>query len=233
MDETNNITFESYFSGNMSAKEALDFETALDSNPELSEEYKFFLSVKESTFDIHRDLLREQLDIVVAIDNEHKENKTNNVKPKKTSKIINLIKITSAVACLFLIGFWVGNMSKPQGNEELFATYFETYTPQNSRGESAELLQIDRSDLNTPELKLLYASGQLSQSLDMNKYEEAIDILAKISDESALRDQKYWYLGLANLKVGKMEEVKKNFTYLKSVSNFKKQEIEKILSAIK
>jgi len=236
MDETNNITFESYFSGNMSAKEVLDFESALDSNPELSKEYELFLSIKKSTSDIHRDRLRNQLDTVLAANNSSDSEisiSEDKAPSKNTSKIIRLIKMASAVACLFLIGFWVLNMNAPQDNEAIFAEYFEEYTPQFSRGTDMPTSTEDKSDLETPEQKLIYANDVLSQSSEDSEYKEAIEVLTEITDVSMLRDQKYWYLGLANLKIGNIEEAQKHLTYLQSISNFKKQEIEKILSTIK
>ena len=230
--EENDKSFEAYFHGKMSSKETLDFETALKANSQLKSDYEFYVAVKRSASEIKKDELRSQIDDI-NLDKNGEEQKVRYLTAKKKStKVISLLKSAVAVAALFIVGFWGYNVVQAPSTETLFAQNFAEYTPQFSRGENAELPTIDKSELNTPELKLMYASDILSQSLESTKYEEAIKILFEITDMSMLRDQKYWYLGLAHLKIGDIPEAKKHFIYLQSISNYKKKEITTILSAL-
>jgi len=216
-------TFDSYFHGRMSAKESLDFETSLEADIELKVEYNLFLQIKKSTSDIERDKIREQLESVKISDNQ------SSLGEKKDTKIFSMVKWVSAVAALFIIGFWGYKSAQNMSSEQLFAQNFEVYEIQQSRGVDAiPFPDIGRAALNTPELKLLYSTIKM----ESNEMTEAINVLNEISDDTSLRDQKYWYLGLANLKSGKITEAKKHFIHLQKLSNYKKSEIEDILSKL-
>lgn len=228
--ENNYDSFESYFYGRMSAKEAMDFETALNENAELNSAYEDFILIKKAASDIQKDKLRLQLE---GIDIEEKNSKTEEQTRNKSTRIYTLMKSAAAIAALFIIGFWGYQASQKNSPEEIFAQNFEAYTPKQSRGEKTEFPSIDsRIEASTPELKLLYATGILSNSSDKDEINESIEVLSEISDETAFRDQKYWYLGLANLKIGNIQEAKTHFDHLQKLSNYKNQEIVKILSAI-
>jgi len=222
-DRFNN--FESYFGGRMSAKESLDFQTALSASPELKAEYDLFLQIKKATSDIQKDEIRGQLEDI-GISNS-KENIESSAK-QDTTKIYSLLKWASSIAALFVIGFLGYQAAQGSNPDQLFAQHFEVYEMQQSRGEPTDLPELDSKNLNTPELKLFYAATIISEGREA----EAIKYLTEVPDESTFRNQKYWYLGLANLKSGNITEAKRHFNHLRKLGNYKKTEIEDILSKL-
>lgn len=237
----NNKTFDAYFHGRMSAKQAIDFQTALEANSQLKSDYEFYLSVKKATLEINRDNLRSQLDNIDL--GKLKEGQVDAGPKAKNSntKLFSLLKSAVAIAALFVIGFWGYQAAQPTDMEDVFAQNFETYLTKQSRGENESTLAKIYNEGNyeqfilqaneiehTPEIDLMLANVYLVT----NQEKLAISTLERISDESSFRDQKYWYLGLANLKEENIIEAKKHFNHLLSLSNYKKKEITKILSAL-
>lgn len=239
MDD-NDKNFEAYFQGKMSAKQSLDFQTAMEANPQLKSDYDLYVSIKRATAEIKRDKIRSQLKSL-DLDEEKEINRTSSSPKNKTSKIFTLIKTGISIAALFMIGFWGYNAAQSTDNEKLFAQNFDVYTVKSSRGgnENNQYAAYKKGNYNaftvladgedhSPELELMLANSYLV----MGKVEYAISSLNKISDDSSFRDQKYWYLGLANLKINNFKETKKHLLHLQSLSNYKKQEATKILSKL-
>ncbi|MGK0317584.1 MAG: hypothetical protein ACI86M_003828 [Saprospiraceae bacterium] len=226
--EENNKRFGVYFHGRMSDNESLEFQSSLKGNPNLKSDYEFYESVKRASSDIRKDELRGQLEEINLEEEPNNQSNTTKKEKVRSTKIFTLIKFAVAIAALFFIGFWGYQDAQKPDIQGLYAQKFETFVPQQSRGENIDLSSIDRNNINTPELKLWYSTILLSE----NKTKEAISTLNEINDKTSFRDQKYWYLGLSNLKTGNFAEAKKHFAYLRSISNFKKQEITEILLAI-
>lgn len=225
--EENYLSFESYFHGQMSAKESLDFQTALSANQKLKEEYEIYLSIKKATSDIEKEKIRQQLESIEIT--EDKEELIDH-SSKGSAKIFSLLKWASSVAAIFIVGFFGYQLIATPSPEALYAQNFEAYEMQSSRGEEdLSFPDIGRIELKTPELKLFYSTRMMAN----DDIDEALKTLNEISDDSSLRDQKYWYLALANLKTGNTEEAIKHLDHLRSISNYKKPEIEEILSAIR
>lgn len=234
-------TFEAYFSGKMSGKESLDFESAMLANPQLKSDYEFYVAVKRSAADIKREAFRKEIE---NIDLDHKQEgqtKTPSAEKRPTTKIFTLMKSIIAIAALFIIGFWGYNTAQAPKKNNLFAQNFNTYSTKNSRGsEENNLKEVYNAGNHeqfvllagevqrTPEINLMLANSYLITG----KIESAISSLENMSDESAFRDQKYWYLGLANLKLNDIDKAKEHLVYLQTLSNYKKQEIKEILKAL-
>lgn len=236
----NNKIFDAYFHGRMSAKEALDFQSSLATTPKLKADYTFYESIKRASTDIAKDELREQIE---EINLEEPHLHAENIITAKRSKvkIFNLIKAAVAIAALFIIGFWGFQNTKSTTSNDLFTQNFEPYTVKLSRGINNDTLSAIYNEGNyehftthadviehTPEISLMLANAYLA----IDKVEFAISSLEEISDDSTFRDQKYWFLGLANLKNKKHAAAKKHFIHLQSISNYKKQEIDEILFKI-
>lgn len=235
MDDEN-ITFQSYFSGKMNSAQMNDFTSALANNSELKERYNFFLAAKKSASLIERDKMREALAGI-----EIKEEIADKVASKSATPILMMAKWVAGIAAFLLISFWTVNTLNPNGSQGIYTQNFQTYQVQATRGGSSDALKELYSEgkyeifiaeaikaEESPELNMMLANAYLN----IDKYKEAIESLTKISDDSSLRDQKYWYLGLTYLKQTNLEESRKNFNKLLSLSNYKKSETEKILSKI-
>ena len=240
MYDTNKI-FDAYFHGRMSAKEVLDFQSSLASTPQLKADYQFYESVKRASADIGKDELRDQIE-EIDLEEPRVHSTTTTAENRPKVKILTLIKAAVAVAALLIVGFWGYQDAKSLSTNDLFAHNFDIYTAKSSRGANPNTLPVVYNEGNyerftiqandvehTPEIQLMLANAYLV----MDKVEFAISSLEKISDDSVFRDQKYWYLGLANLKNKNLTAAKKHFTYLQSISNYKNQEIDKILYKIK
>jgi len=227
--EDNYTSFDAYFHGRMSAKEAVDFQSALDASSKLKADYRAYVSIKRAAFDIQKNKLREQLESVdIAEDPATKEPQ----KGRAPTRVLTLLKSAAAIAALFIVGFWGYQAAQGPSTDQLFADNFEIYTPQNSRGDDTEPSSISRNEESSPESALTFASAILGDK-NTDNIQEAIKALDNIPDESSFRNQKYWYLGLAHLKSGNIKKAKSHFSHLQEISNYKKPEIERILSTIR
>jgi len=236
--EDEDLTFEAYFSGRMNDAEANDFSKALENNPDLKEQYNIYLATKEASSQVERDKMRAELEEVDLEDDVEHALSKERYRPKGRSTII---KWVGSIAAMLLISFFAYNALQAPSSQDLFAFNFETYQVQAARGGNVDALKtlytsgdyelfIEKAltEKESPELNMMLANAYLNQE----KYNDAIKTLTKITDESSLRDQKYWYLGLSQIRLGNTEEAIANFTKLQSLSNYKKQETEEILSKI-
>src|SRR5690554_6882966 len=96
VSEKNIVLFEAYSQGQLSEKEAKDFEARLDYDQEFAEAFEEYTMVEKSLKQIYRNELKQRL---TAIDKELDE-------PEKKSKSAKLIWISSAVAASILIGLF-------------------------------------------------------------------------------------------------------------------------------
>ena len=236
--ENEDKTFEAYFSGKMRSAQANDFLTALDNNEVLRERYDFFLAAKKSASLIERDKMRAELADVGIKEEAPKEN----MPGESATPILKIVKWVASIAAVLLISFFAYNNLQTPSSQDLFAQNFETYKVQAARGGEVDALKAIYTEGDydlfisktltiekTPELNMMIANAQMSS----DQFSAAISTLTRISDDSSLRDQKYWYIGLSHLKSGNNKEAIKNFDHLLSISNYKKQATEEILSNIR
>ncbi len=227
--------FEAYFSGRMHGAELKDFTASLEADGQLNKAYNLYLATKEASALVERDRMRAELDGITIEEIVEDENAGTG------PRIISMMKWMGGMAAVFIVSFLTYNAVQGTGDQDLFAENYVVYKIQEARGEEADDLKSMYKEgayslfleeaihaEGSPELNMMIAHAHLN----MENYAEAIHALNKISDESALRDQKYWYLGLSNLKIGNKEKAVNHFNHLLSLSNFKKQEVEHILSSI-
>ena len=236
--EKNEAIFEAYFSGTLSEKEIEQFNAELDSNMTFHKEYNFFLSLKKATSDIERDNLRSSLNSIEL--NEPDENRTK--KSVFSNKLNTIIFSIVGLGIILLLAYIIFQPFRSTNEPaKLYASYFDTYQVQAERG------------IDTDPLKTMYSKGEYKTFIEsveaVDKSPEVNMMLANvymqsdaftlaentlllITDESSLRDQKYWYLGLVQLKQGNKKEAISYFQHLQSLSQYKKSEIENILSEL-
>ena len=226
--------FEAYFRGKMTDSDILAFNAELDSDPDFKQEYDHFLSVKKATSVIERDKMRAQLNDV----NATKE--SSHVSPTSSSST-SWIKWLIGIVALCFVSYFIFKSISPKQPEELYAQNFEIYEAQSARGD------------NTDELKAYYNKGLYREFIEQatnitkdaesnmmlanaymerNNFALAEKTLENISDDSSLRDLKYWNLALVNLRLNKLEKAEEFIRKLQSLGNFKKSEAEFILSQI-
>jgi hypothetical protein len=234
--EFNEKRFEDYFAGLLSEDEIQQFNNELATNKVFNDEFQYFLALKESTSSIERDNLRAQLnDITFEPDSN------NNTEVKSSSLKGKLIKWALILLSLSMLIYFSYNYFTSDKLEAVYASNFELYEAQSSRGENANaIIQLYKDgkyaefiaeadeDNNSAEIYMMLANAHIKE----NNFKMAEMYLLKISDESSLRDLKYWNLGLVSLKINHIPQAKNHFVHLQSVSNFKKAKIEKILSKL-
>jgi len=233
--ENNEKRFENYFTGLMSSQEVEQFNKELSTNPDFNNEYQYFLSVKKSTAGIARDNFRDQLQhVTISSINTSSKSSSNN----PLSKMIKWGIIILSILLLSYFTYRYFNSNSPQA---IYASNFELYESQTSRGGSAEeitslynngkyaefISRAEEQEIN-PEIYMMLANANMK----LGAFDKAEEYLLKIPEESSLRELKYWNLGLVSLKLDHLAQAKNHFRYLSSISNFKKKEIESILSKL-
>ena len=233
---TNYENFEAYFSGIMSEKDIVQFNKDLEADPSLREAYDIFVAVKKSTSSIERDKMRLLLEDV-AIDTVSSKNTMHTENPKARRSILPWLIVAILLAAIIYYGY--SSMFPATSPDQLYASNYETYQVQALRGDSTadfnqvyasgeydNFLRIVPQENKNAEINMMIANA-LMQTKSFSDAEQA---LLAISDESSLRDQKYWYLGLVNLKMGKENEAKLYFQKLIDISTYKKKETKNILT---
>lgn len=240
--EQNEQRFEAYFKGQLSDDEVLKFNDQLASDQDFNASYQYFLSLKEATSSNMRDDLRAQLEDVDVNSFSANETSThqasNGTASNSNRSFIKWILVLIALAALTYFSYSYFNSSNPN---VLYASNFELYEAQNVRGGNSNELKeyytqgdyetfiIKTTDVElSPELLMMLANAHMQ----VEDYDSAHKVLLEISEESSLRDLKYWNLGLVSLKLNHIPQAQNHFNYLLSVSNYKKAKVKKILSKI-
>lgn len=216
MSEQLYITFENYFSNEMSQEEKLEFENQLQNDADMQQKFEIykettqFLSAK---FDSETIAFKENLK---AISNDN-FSKTNESK----SKVIAFTPWYYAVAASVVIA--LGTWFMMQGNPEYgdFNQHENAYFTERSVGD--ENLNEAQNAFNQKDYKRAVASFQKVPNLaspelqyfyaialiETNDYVKAEAFLNEIkSGTSVYKDKATWYLALSNLKQEKLEECK-------------------------
>jgi len=212
-------TVERYYNDTMSKQERSDFELQLDESSEFKTQVE---DIKTLIFGIKNQSLKEQLD------DFHKEIPETSYKTSSASGFFTLRKLAAAVIILLAVtGFWW--FSTPQ-HKKLYSEYFTpdpglpTVMSSNSNFEFYDAMvnykQADY-DLAIEKWDAIHGKGDtLNYFLGVahlaNKNEKkAISFLKKATQNSefALSNEAYYYLGLAQLKIGNIEEAKLNLEH--------------------
>jgi len=224
MSEQLYITFENYFSNEMSQEEKLEFENQLQNDIELQEKFELY---KETTqflatkFDSETSAFKENLKSISEENFAEKE--------VKKSKVIAFKPIYYAVAASVVFAF--GTWFMMQGNPEYgdFNQHENAYFTERSVG-NANINEAQKTfnekdykktvlafekvqNLTNPELQYFYAIA-LIETNDYNKAEILLNTIK--SGSSIYKEKATWYLALSNLKQNKLEECK---TYLNQISD--------------
>ncbi len=233
--EKNEAVFEAYFSGTLSEKEIQQFNAELDSNMKFQKEYNFFLSVKKAAANIERDNMRCKLKAVNLEESIEKPTRKTNSPNTVKNTISWIIGVGIILSIIYVIFQTLSNTNEPA---KLYASYFDIYQVQSARGTDTDPIKTMYSEGNykgfiskvkaidkSPEVNMMLANAYIQS----DAFTLAQNTLLQITDESALRDQKYWYLGLLQLKQGHKVEAISYFQHLQSISQYKKSQIEDIL----
>nr|WP_321232833.1 tetratricopeptide repeat protein [uncultured Psychroserpens sp.] len=207
-------TIERYYNDTMSKQERSDFELKLDENPEFKTQVE---DIKTLIFGIENQSLKEQLDVF------HEDILEPHFESSSASGFFTLRKLAAAVVILLAVtSFWW--FSTPQ-NEKLYSEYFTpdpglpTVMSSNSNFEFYDAMvnykQGDYKDAIKKWESIHHKGDTLNYFLgvaylaDKNE-KKAIRFLKKATQNSefALSSEAYYYLGLAQLKKGNVEDAK-------------------------
>lgn len=216
MSEQLYITFENYFSNEMSQEEKLEFENQLQNDIELREKFELY---KETTqflatkFDSETAAFKENLKSI------SKENFTE--KEAKKSKVIAFKPFYYAVAAsvVLALGTWFMMQGTPEYsdfNQHENAFFVERSVGDTNLNEAQKafndkdykktVLAFEKvQNLTNPELQYFYAIA-LIETNDFTKAEILLNTIK--SGSSVYKEKAVWYLALSNLKQNKLGECK-------------------------
>ena len=216
MSEQLYITFENYFSNEMSQEEKLEFENQLQNDIELREKFELY---KETTqflatkFDLETAAFKENLKSI------SKENFTE--KEAKKSKFIAFKPFYYAVAAsvVLALGTWFMMQGTPEYgdyNQHENAFFVERSVGDTNLNEAQKafndkdykktVLAFEKvQNLTNPELQYFYAIA-LIETNDFTKAEILLNTIK--SGNSVYKEKAIWYLALSNLKQNNFDECK-------------------------
>lgn len=222
MSEQLYITFENYFTNEMSQEEKLEFEEQLQNDIDMQEKFEIYKDINRfliTKFDVKTTAFKENLKSI------SKENFTE--KEAKKSKVISFKLFYYAVAASIVIAF--GTWFMMQGSPEYgdYNQHENAYFIERSVGDvnlneaqktfnekqyKKAVLAFEKvKNLTNPELQYFYAIALI----ETNNYTKAEILLNTIKlGSSVYKEKATWYLALSNLKQNKLEECK---TYLNQI----------------
>ena len=231
MEEFEHI-FEAYFTNSMRDDEKDAFEKRLEQDAVFKADYDFFIGVKQAS----HELAKEHIRVLIEHNDQGADTK------KGTKNIRRLFPIIISIAALFLIAIvaYPIFLEEDFNPNSFYQENFEAYSPSLNRGgddlkpfiplyESKNyegFLDATKELSSNAEIKMLRAMSHW-QMRDLNS---AKLTLLSISDETAFRDRKYWYLGLLSIKNKENQEAILYFETLKKISQYKSEEVQAILS---
>ncbi|WP_395061698.1 tetratricopeptide repeat protein [Flavobacterium sp.] len=224
MSEQLYITFENYFSNEMSQEEKLEFENQLQNDIELQEKFKLY---KETTQFLATKFDQETFAFKENLKSISKENFTE--KEGKKLKVINFKPYYYAVAASVVLAFgtWFMMQGTPEYGDynQHENAYFtergsiiknlklaqEAFNNKNYKVAN-ENFEIVLKDYDKPEVRFFYGISLLEE----NRFNEATTNFTNLQKgTSVYKEKAIWYLALSNLKQNKIEECK---AYLKQIS---------------
>lgn len=223
MSEQLYITFENYFSNEMSQEEKLEFENQLQNDIELREKFELY---KETTQFLATKFDSETIAFKENLKSISKENFAE--KEVKKSKVIAFKPFYYAVAAsvVLALGTWFMMQGTPEygdynQHENAFfversvgdANLNEAQKAFNEKDYKRTVAAFEKvQNLTNPELQYFYAIALI----ETNNFTKAEILLNTIkSGNSVYKEKAVWYLALSYLKQNKLEECK---TYLNQLS---------------
>lgn len=223
MSEQLYITFENYFSNEMSQEEKLEFENQLQNDIELREKFELY---KETTQFLATKFDSETIAFKENLKSISKENFTE--KEVKKSKVINFKPFYYAVAAsvVFSFGTWFMMQGTPEYGDynQHENAYFtergsiiknlklaqEAFNSKNYKVAN-ENFEIVLKEYDKPEVRFFYGISLLEE----NRFDDAtINFTNLQKGTSIYKDKATWYLALSCLKQNKLEECK---TYINQI----------------
>ena len=210
LSEKNIVLFEAYTQGQLSEKEAKDFEARLDYDQELAEAFEEYTVVENSLKQVYRDELKQRL---IAIDKDLDE-------PEEKPKPSKIIWLTSAVAASILIGLFAVALFGESNHTRLAEKYWpveeglpvrmSTKNPYDAAMNAYKLERWNEAKQLLLELPANdtthYFSGIVA--FKQSDYPQAIRFLEQIPVASSWYHQSQFQLALTHLANGRLEEAR-------------------------
>lgn len=240
-EEARNEMIQAYLEGNMSEKERVEFETAMDQDPDLKAEVSD-LRLIEKDLNAHR--IGEFQTQLTSWEDEYKqalETPPSGFQLRRYLSIAATLTILAVAAIYFM---------KPAGTDEIYDTYYSPYADVlSTRGEAeSQLLSEGMASYNAENYAVAAEKlGQFVEStsdplaflylgisyLELDQPALAVDMLQRAENVSYTAHQAKWYLGLSFLKLDNIEVAKSYFTWISENSNhYKSTQASEILSRL-
>lgn len=243
----NNDLICKYLLGGMDADSEREFAQELKNNPELHKEYEFQKEVAEA---ITEDDIMELRGELESIESSRRKG--------LKLHLTNIQKFTAAASITLFLGLgllwlYIGQITNPQ---ELYASYFQTYPnihSQRSVNKDAQTERLERVAFQAYEEKnwtvavslfneLIDASPENTTyvfyggivNLKQEKPEQAISHFKEVLQEqdNLLASQANWYIALAYLKTGNINQVKYYLDKIITANMDRKEEAKELLQKL-
>ncbi len=245
-----NELLDRFFKGKLTEDEKLRFESLLQSNEDLREEFEFQQAAHEA---IVRNKHRELKDYLQEVDMEMRE-ETKTVKMSHWKPIWKIAAVLLLLVCSTVLILKLIETEDSGAVSQSFISYYSPYPNVVSpitRGEDFNPEDLEKAAF------IAYESGNygLSDSLftrilpyqtdyiqfykgiskfELGEYDSAIHYFDNYlySDGTQLRDQAKWYMALSFLVKGDTTKGKEEMIRLRKSSGYKMDEVERILLSL-
>lgn len=238
------LQIQAYLSEDMSPNEAQAFEKELDSNQALKADFELFKDINEDLGNVELQQFKKKLAVVV--DQDIATSTTTSTPVFKLSR--RILSLAASVLVLAIAGWWMSNQNN-EINPELAAlsesNFLHYPVDDESRGtEDSDKLYdsytakdyaiaattLEQHGLSNQDNKALLFSA--IAYLGDNKAEKAIALLTSLADTPYVSNKKYYYLGLAYLKIGEQEKATTAFKQMNEGDPFIYNKVQGILNQL-
>ncbi len=234
LSEENIALFEAYVQGQLSEKEAKDFEARLDYDQELAEAFEEYTVVENSLKQVYRDELKQRL---IAIDKDLDE-------PEEKPKPSKIIWLTSAVAASILIGLFAVALFGESSHTRLAEKYWPVeeglpvrMSTKNPYDAAMNAYKLERWDEAAQLLLELPANDTTHYFLGIVSFMQkdfpgAIQYFEDVPENSRWHAESEFRLALAYLASGDIEKARVELQRIVELNTLYKQQIARVLEEI-
>lgn len=233
------ILIQRYFSNSLSKEEKVLFDDLLKNNQQFSDQFHFEQDLQKAISDQKRTELKSKL-----MDFE----KDTVASPNNGKSSVNYKKWLVAASIVVLLGLGYLQFSNPNLNT-LYNDNFQVYPNTEvsiTRGEDAET--VERTAFIAYETgdyeKALQLFMELPEQpyinfykaqcyLQLEQFSKAVELFKlNVSKGTKYIPESYWYMALANLKLGDEEKAKDALTYLVQHFDYHKEKAKELISRL-
>ena len=230
---------EDFIQGKLTDEQHFEFEKQLKNDPQLAAEVAFQAGVKEGIQETERS---KTLEFLKEVEKET---------PQQVKRNFTYWAAAASIVLVASVYFIIQSMLF--NSEELYNEYYyspKSFVNDQQRGESAggnahalafELYDKQRYKEAIDQFELLLHNVKNDELefysaisyLNMDREEEAINLLDQITEDSKYYDDGIWYSALASLKLKKREQASKKLKQLLEIESEYQEEAARLLEDLK